>query len=158
MAVALFASVPLGPVLVRRHGITGFIVVCIGLMTLGAVVIWLGLGLGPAGRVFGLVAGLILMGIGGGIANGSVDNLALSTQPPGRAGLASGAFQTVRIGSAALAVAAAGAMLNLGERATDMDAASNAALLQRYASMAGASALLMGTIGMLCMLWLRRRN
>src|SRR5699024_160919 len=97
MAVALFASVPLGPKLVRTAGVRRFVGVCIGLMVAGELLIWLALHTDTLVGTAGLVLGLMLMGIGGGTANGSMDNLAMSTISPQRAGMAAGVFQTVKI-------------------------------------------------------------
>src|SRR5699024_8099803 len=91
----------------------GFVGICIGFMVLGEAVIWWALTLSATGAGAGLVVGMILIGIGGGAANGSVDNLAMSTTAPQRAGMAAGVFQTVRIGAAALSIAVAGSVLEI---------------------------------------------
>ncbi len=156
MAIALFLSTPLGPQLVRRRGVEGYIVVCVGFMMAGDALIGLTLSLPSPWAMAGLAGGLVLMGMGGGAANGSMDNLALATISPRRAGAASGVFQTVRIGAAALAAAAAGAVLNVAEQAAG--GAANADLLRRYAAMAGVNVLLMGLIAGWCLWWIRRRG
>lgn len=146
MAVALFSSTALGPRLVRRYGKPAFVGVCGGLMAAGNGIVWLALGQSGTLQWLGLLAGLVCMGVGGGIANGSVDNLALAPFESDRAGSVSGAFQTVRIGTAALAVAAAGLALQLAPDAGIQAAVHAAGITRRYAAMAGVNALLIGAI------------
>lgn len=146
MAVALFASVPLGPKLLARAGKRHFLAVCVCLVVVGDVMIWATLGMGMPWSALGLMIGLTFMGMGGGTANGSMDNLALGTIDSARAGMASGVFQTVKIGAAAVCVAAAGRALGL---AGDQPATAQAAmsLMERYITLAGTCALLMAVIG-----------
>lgn len=157
MAVALFSSTPLGPRLVRRHGQRAFVLACGGLMAAGNLLIWLTLGQASL-QWPGLLAGLVLIGVGGGVANGSVDNLALAPFPSARAGSVSGVFQTVRIGTAALAVAAAGLALGLAPDAGVAAAAHAAGVTRRYAAMAGVNALLIAVIVLLAARWVGRRH
>lgn len=156
MAITLFMSTPVGPWLVAHTGLTGFVVTCVGLMVVGDGVIWATLDLGGAGTIGGVATGLALIGIGGGAANGSLDNLAMGTISPERAGMAAGVFQTVRIGSAALAVAVAGSALELGGH-MGSTAGTTVRILERYATLAGLSALIMTAIAICCVVLLSAR-
>lgn len=156
MAVALFASTPLGPRLVARRGVPAFMLACGGLMAGGSLLLCLAL-LQPDGlRWWGLLVALAFMGVGGGMANGSMDNLALAPFPGARAGSVSGVFQTVRIGAAALAVAAAGLALRLAPVAGVAPALHAAGVTRRYATMAGVNALLIAALVLLAV-WLQGR-
>jgi EmrB/QacA subfamily drug resistance transporter len=58
-----------------------------------------------------LLPGLILAGVGIGLANPSIAHIALAVVPPNRSGMASGISNTFRIGGLACGVAALGAVL-----------------------------------------------
>lgn len=156
MAILLFLLSPLGPWLVNHMGVRGFVGICIGFMVLGEVVIWWALTLSATGAGAGLVVGMILIGIGGGAANGSVDNLAMSTTVPGRAGMAAGVFQTVRIGAAALSIAVAGSVLEISGHVVET-AGTVAPVATRYGDLAGAGALFMSVIAVICVVMLSQR-
>lgn len=153
MAVMLFAATPLGPWLVARRGTAGFVSICIAAMAAGDALIWMTLGMSAPWSGIGLMTGLAVIGLGGGAANGSMDNLAMGTLPAARAGMAAGLFQTVRIGSAALAVAAAGSVLAVGQAGSGR---GDTALVARYAGLAGVAALIMAGLAMLCLVFLYR--
>jgi EmrB/QacA subfamily drug resistance transporter len=57
-----------------------------------------------------LLAGLLLVGLGIGLANPAIANIALAVVPPERSGMASGISNTFRIGGLATGVAALGAV------------------------------------------------
>ena len=154
MAVLLFAATPLGPWLVSRAGIRGFVLACITTMALGDAMVWASLTAPAPWPTIGLVAGLSLIGLGGGTANGSMDNLAMATIAPERAGMAAGLFQTVRIGSAALAVAAAGAVVAIGHHPSE-SLSGEVGVTARYAMLAGVSALVMLAVAGLCLVLLQ---
>ena len=61
-----------------------------------------------------LLPGLILTGLGIGIANASVAATALAVVPPNRTGLASGLSNTCRLGGVAIGIAALGAVFRAG--------------------------------------------
>jgi EmrB/QacA subfamily drug resistance transporter len=58
----------------------------------------------------GLLPGLVLAGVGIGLANPAIANIALCVVPPERSGMASGISNTFRIGGLAVGVAALGAV------------------------------------------------
>ncbi len=83
---------------------------------------WLGAGLGltalglslmhgvtPSSRWTALLPGLLLAGVGIGLANPAIASIALGVVPPERSGMASGISNTFRIGGLAVGVAALGA-------------------------------------------------
>ncbi|RJS95124.1 MFS transporter [Salinisphaera sp. Q1T1-3] len=147
MAIALFAATPLGPMMVSRFGVAGFVGGCIACMAMGDAVIALTLTAAAPLSQIGLVCGLGLIGIGGGAANGSMDNLAMRTMPATRAGMAAGVFQTVRIGAAALAVAAAGSLLDIASGSATHAAAG--ALTTRYAELAGGASFMLALLALI---------
>jgi EmrB/QacA subfamily drug resistance transporter len=61
-----------------------------------------------------LLPGLLLAGIGIGLANAAVAATALAVVPPNRAGLASGVSNTCRLGGIALGIAVLGALFRAG--------------------------------------------
>lgn len=65
----------------------------------------------PNISVLELAVPLLVIGIGMGISAGTVDGLAISVVPPERAGMAAGMFNTVRLTSEAVGVAAFGALI-----------------------------------------------
>ena len=154
MAILLFISTPLGPWLVARVGTGGFVVTCIGAMALGDGIVCLGLAAPAPWPTIALVAGLSLIGLGGGAANGSMDNLAMGTIDAARAGMAAGLFQTVRIGSAALAVAVAGSVIAIGHGG-EPQTAVDSQIAARYAALAGVAAIVMAILAALCIVVLK---
>jgi hypothetical protein len=81
----------------------------VGLATC-AVGIWLFTGLTVASGWTALLPGLLLGGVGIGLANPAIAKIALGVVPPQRAGMASGISNTFRIGGVATGVAALGAI------------------------------------------------
>jgi EmrB/QacA subfamily drug resistance transporter len=57
------------------------------------------------------VGSLVVVGIGAGIVNGIMDNVAVSVAPPERSGMATGMFNTMRLVGDAVGFAGAGAIL-----------------------------------------------
>jgi len=82
---------------------------CVGLAT-SAVGIWLFTGLTVASGWKALLPGLLVGGVGVGLANPAIAKIALGVVPPQRAGMASGISNTFRIGGVATGVAALGAV------------------------------------------------
>ena len=92
--------------------------VATGLIAAGAA--WLTI-VEPTIGALSLAGPLLAIGSGVGIAFGIIDGAAVSTVEPERAGMAAGLFNTVRLGSEAVAVACMGALLvslTRGELAT----------------------------------------
>ncbi len=81
----------------------------VGLAT-SAVGIWLFTGLTVASGWKALLPGLLVGGVGIGLANPAIAKIALGVVPPQRAGMASGISNTFRIGGVATGVAALGAV------------------------------------------------
>lgn len=65
----------------------------------------------PAGGLVGVALTLLIAGTGVGIANGVLDGAAISSVPAGRAGMAAGLFNTMRLGAETIAIAVAGSLL-----------------------------------------------
>ncbi|OLT12053.1 hypothetical protein BJF78_25155 [Pseudonocardia sp. CNS-139] len=82
--------------------------VATGLIAAGAA--WLTV-IGPEVGVLVIAGPLLAIGSGVGIAFGIIDGAAVSTVPPARSGMAAGLFNTVRLGSEAVAVACMGSLL-----------------------------------------------
>ncbi|HLN41699.1 MAG TPA: MFS transporter [Acidimicrobiales bacterium] len=82
---------------------------CVGLAT-SAVGIWLFTGLTVGSSWRALLPGLLVSGVGVGLANPAIAKIALGVVPPQRAGMASGISNTFRIGGVATGVAALGAV------------------------------------------------
>jgi len=82
---------------------------CVGL-AISAVGIWLFTGLTVGSTWTALLPGLLLGGVGVGLANPAIAKIALAVVPPQRAGMASGINNTFRIGGVATGVAALGAV------------------------------------------------
>ena len=82
---------------------------CVGL-AISAVGIWLFTGLNVASGWTALLPGLLVGGVGVGLANPAIAKIALGVVPPQRAGMASGISNTFRIGGVATGVAALGAI------------------------------------------------
>ncbi|MBX9646648.1 MAG: MFS transporter [Xanthobacteraceae bacterium] len=100
MTLPLLAVPSLAPWLVARFGLVRVVGCGVLLIAVGDVVLPLS-----------LLAGLGLVGIGAGAINGLLDNIAMSTIPSDRAGMAAGGFQTMRVAGDAMAIAVAGSLL-----------------------------------------------
>ena len=89
--------------------------------------------------------GMALAGSGVGIVHAVNDNLAVSTAPPGKSGVAAGMLHTMRLSTETVAIIAAGAImvtLTLGQlQAALPDIGEDAARLVARADIAGAAAL-----------------
>jgi EmrB/QacA subfamily drug resistance transporter len=79
-------------------------------LVISAVGIWLFTGLTVASGWTALLPGLLVGGLGIGLANPAIAKIALGVVPPQRAGMASGINNTFRIGGVATGVAALGAV------------------------------------------------
>jgi len=79
-------------------------------LAISAVGIWLFAGLTVASGWKALLPGLLVGGVGIGLANPAIAKIALGVVPPQRAGMASGISNTFRIGGVATGVAALGAV------------------------------------------------
>jgi hypothetical protein len=79
-------------------------------LAISAVGIWLFTGLTVASGWTALLPGLLVGGVGIGLANPAIAKIALGVVPPQRAGMASGINNTFRIGGVATGVAALGAV------------------------------------------------
>jgi predicted MFS family arabinose efflux permease len=82
---------------------------CVGL-AISAVGIWLFMGLTVDSGWKALLPGLLVGGVGVGLANPAIAKIALGVVPPQRAGMGSGINNTFRIGGVATGVAALGAV------------------------------------------------
>jgi hypothetical protein len=82
---------------------------CVGL-AISAVGIWMFTGLTVGSTWTALLPGLLVGGVGVGLANPAIAKIALGVVPPQRAGMASGINNTFRIGGVATGVAALGAV------------------------------------------------
>lgn len=100
------------PLLAGRLAARFPIGVLLGLSTalIAAGAAWLTV-IGPDISVLGLAGPLLTIGSGVGIAFGIIDGAAVSTVAPARSGMAAGLFNTVRLGSEAVAVACLGSLL-----------------------------------------------
>ncbi len=94
--------------LAARFPIGVLLGVATGLIAAGAA--WLTV-IGPGVPVLGFAGPLITIGAGVGIAFGIIDGAAVSTVAPAHSGMAAGLFNTVRLGSEAVAVACLGSLL-----------------------------------------------
>ena len=79
-------------------------------LAISAVGIWLFTGLTVGSTWTALLPGLLVGGVGIGLANPAIAKIALGVVPPQRAGMASGISNTFRIGGVATGVAALGAV------------------------------------------------
>jgi EmrB/QacA subfamily drug resistance transporter len=79
-------------------------------LAISAVGIWLFTGLTVGSSWNALLPGLLVGGVGIGLANPAIAKIALGVVPPQRAGMASGINNTFRIGGVATGVAALGAI------------------------------------------------
>jgi EmrB/QacA subfamily drug resistance transporter len=82
---------------------------CVGL-AISAVGIWMFTGLTVGSTWMALLPGMLVGGVGVGLANPAIAKIALGVVPPQRAGMASGISNTFRIGGVATGVAALGAV------------------------------------------------
>jgi EmrB/QacA subfamily drug resistance transporter len=105
------------------------------------------LAIGPSSGWTVLIPGMVLSGIGIGIANPAIARVGLGVVPPERSGMASGISNTFRIGGLATGVAALGAVFQ--QRITSSMSASigaHAAALGRVISSAGVKAAAHGQL------------
>jgi EmrB/QacA subfamily drug resistance transporter len=105
------------------------------------------LAVGPSSSWTVLIPGMLLSGIGIGIANPAIARVGLGVVPPERSGMASGISNTFRIGGLATGVAALGAVFQ--QRITTSLSASvgaHAAALGRVVSSAGVKAAAHGRV------------
>jgi MFS family permease len=65
----------------------------------------------PGGGALSVLGPLVLIGTGIGVSFGLLDNLAVSSVEPARAGMAAGMFNTTRIGGETIAIAVVGSLL-----------------------------------------------
>jgi len=103
------------------------------------------LAVGPSSAWTVLIPGMVLSGIGIGIANPAIARVGLGVVPPERSGMASGISNTFRIGGLATGVAALGAVFQ--QRITSSMSASvgtNAGAIGRVISSAGVKAAARG--------------
>jgi fucose permease len=134
------AQVFLIPFITRRMGISpvsgrvvgvGLTIVAVGLalMTLASsTTSWLN-----------LLPGLLLAGLGIGIANPAIAATALAVVPPTRSGLAAGVSNTCRIAGVAMGTAAIGALLDAGVRHSLHDVSRSTATRVSSGRLAGIS-------------------
>lgn len=111
-----------------------------GLLLSAAGLVWLGL----AGSGQGVLAPMLLIGVGMGLPWGLMDGLAVSVVPKERAGMANGIFSTTRVAGEGLALAVvAAALVALISHRLGLPADAARAVAQRLASgdLPGASAL-----------------
>lgn len=98
---------PAGAALARRRPVAT-VAGCVAVSGSGALLLAT---IGPDSTLMTLLAPFALVGIGVGLSNGVLDGLAIGSLPPERAGAASGLFNTARLTSETVALAAVGAML-----------------------------------------------
>jgi len=100
------------PLLLRRTGERApaglMLGLGLGLVTIGEVL--MATGLAPGSGWTALLPGMIVSGVGIGIANPGIAKIALGVVPPQRSGMASGISNTFRIAGLATGVAALGAL------------------------------------------------
>jgi MFS family permease len=125
------------------------IVLSAGLATTAAG-LWAMHGLTPDSTWTALIPGLVLAGVGVGIANPAIARIALAVVPPERAGMASGINNTFRIGGIALGVAALGAVFER-HLTTSLPAASHEAFVSstNLVLVIGTALLVLGTVAAL---------
>jgi len=109
IAVPLFI-VPRLTAAYLTHRLSGRAMLTLGLTTISAGLLWLGLEV-PHFDYIAMLGGLILAGVGAGILNGETAKVAMSAIPPERAGMASGMSGTVRFSGIVVGFAALGAIL-----------------------------------------------
>jgi EmrB/QacA subfamily drug resistance transporter len=109
MAVPLFL-VPRLVVRYLTHRLTGRTLLSIGLLLVGAGMLWMGL-VAPEFSYLSMLTGMLLAGIGAGILNGEIAKVGMSVIPPERAGMAAGVGGTVRFTGIVVGFAALGAIL-----------------------------------------------
>jgi EmrB/QacA subfamily drug resistance transporter len=107
--IAIIIGAQLGGRLTRRMSVTavvrtGLVLEAIGLAIVAGAI-------SPTTTFLSLLPGLVVFGLGIGLASSQLTNVVLSEIPPERAGAASGANTTVRQLGAALGIAVIGALL-----------------------------------------------
>jgi EmrB/QacA subfamily drug resistance transporter len=109
MTVPLLLFAPLGARLAapERLGVRGLIAFGCGLVAIG----FLWLAIAPPAEVALWAVAFFLLGIGTGLINGELSNVATAVVPPERAGVASGVNITFRHGSFTLSISVFGAIL-----------------------------------------------
>lgn len=109
MTVPLLLFAPLGAKLAApdRLGVRGLIAFGCGLVALG----FLWLAIAPPSEVIMWGVAFLLLGLGTGLINGELSNVATAVVPPERAGVASGVNITFRHGSFTLSISVFGAIL-----------------------------------------------
>ncbi|WP_327657697.1 MFS transporter [Streptomyces sp. NBC_00483] len=95
----------------QRWGMSTRAVLGLSVLLLTAGVAWLALALHPGAGAADLAAPLIMLGVGLGLNFGLVDGAVLDVVEPQSVGTAAGFLNTLRLGSEAVAIAAAGAAL-----------------------------------------------
>ncbi|MDQ1104332.1 MFS transporter [Nocardioides zeae] len=121
LALAATLVAPVSGVLVGRCGPRGPLAAAGGLLALAGALLRFGPDDITPGR---LAIGLLVLGIGFGLANAPITTTAVSSLPPERAGVAGGITSAARQLGAALGIAAAGAVLAraaVGSEATTAD-------------------------------------
>lgn len=108
LALAAMLVAPVSGVLVGRLGARGPLLAAGGLLALAGALLRLGPHDGPP---WWLATGLLVLGIGFGLANAPITTTSVSSLPPDRAGVAGGITSAARQLGAALGVAVAGATL-----------------------------------------------
>jgi predicted MFS family arabinose efflux permease len=103
-------GVPIGVGALIKRGLGMRAVMVLSLVLVGCGVAWLTV-IHPGITVAAIAGPLLVIGAGMGISAGTVDGMALSSVAPDRAGMAAGIFNTGRLASEAVCVAALGATL-----------------------------------------------
>ncbi|GLZ41278.1 MFS transporter [Actinokineospora sp. NBRC 105648] len=105
----------LAGILVRRVAENS--VLLVALVLVGAGTLWLTT-IGPDSTALSLAAPLLTLGAGIGLSTGLVDNMALASAGPSRAGTASGMFGTSRLAFETIGIAVIGSILATGTGGT----------------------------------------
>ncbi|MFG3138047.1 MFS transporter [Streptomyces sp. NPDC048211] len=100
---------PLAGGLVNR-GVPARLLITVSLALFAVGNLWLTV-IGPSTPVATFAGPLLLVGLGAGLSFGVGDGLAMSLVEPGRAGMATGFLNTMRVGSEAIVIAVFGAVL-----------------------------------------------
>ncbi|QIS09242.1 MFS transporter [Nocardia arthritidis] len=113
MSAPILVAPALAGALLRR-GMTNRAVFTISLVCLTVGIGWLAIVLRPGGGIGSLIAPLVVLGVGLGLNFGSVDAAVLTVVGSDETGTAAGFLNTLRLGSEAVVIAAAGsALVNL---------------------------------------------
>ena len=107
MSVAFVVVAQLSGPLTNRFGARA--VICAGMSAMGAGMLAFAAVIG--GRLWPIEAALLVIGIGLGLNTAPIQNVAVASVPPDRAGTASGLVNTARMVGATLGVAVLGLML-----------------------------------------------